>query len=404
MYLMIGFPGEKEGDLAIIKQIIRPFELAGIDLNLSIAPFSPKPHTPFQWLPMEDGSVLREKMSMIKALLKKKGAKVNYRDVTTSMIEGIISRGDEKLASLFEYLVERGVNLEAWREFFNPDLYYEWFSGNGLDMQEYLTGREMNKPLPWDFVDTGVGRSFLMNEMGKAEHGEMTVDCYSGCAACGIGCSSELRGQKSEVESRKSEVGIEKPSVSSLPSSIPQVIDPIPELPSPVCEPSTRKFTLRYGKYGDARYLGHIDTMDILLRAIRASGVAIKMHGKYHPMPNIALSDALPVGIESTCELIEIETDGGIVLGDRILEDMNRMLPKSMKIHEIIEGRLKDMVKEYAYVLVSDAGEEIEELKLWRRSGNNSFYLWKGKGIKLLWKKDIFKRIIKVEDKRVYGL
>ncbi|OGP65258.1 MAG: hypothetical protein A3K22_03170 [Deltaproteobacteria bacterium RBG_16_42_7] len=142
--------------------------------------------------------------------------------------------------------------------------------------------------------------------------------------------------------------------------------------------------------------------MNILLRALRASGVSIKMHGKYHPMPNIALTDALPVGIESACELMEVETDGGAILDDLILKDMNRILPGGMKIYEIIEGSLKDMVKQYAYILVSGEDIEHEELKRWRESGKNRFYLWKGKGIKLFWQKGVFKRIIKVEERKVY--
>ena len=72
-----------------------------------------------------------------------------------------------------------------------------------------------------------------------------------------------------------------------------------------------RRSTFRYGKYGDARYVGHLDTMSILVRAIKASGVPIRTRGKYHPLPKIVLTDALPVGIESFYEFIEIEIDSG---------------------------------------------------------------------------------------------
>ena len=85
-----------------------------------------------------------------------------------------------------------------------------------------------------------------------------------------------------------------------------------------------KRFTFRYIKRSDARYIGHIDTMNIILRALRASGIEINMHRKYHPMPKIALSDALPIGIESTCELIEIEAAQGTVIDRETLEAINQ--------------------------------------------------------------------------------
>jgi radical SAM superfamily enzyme YgiQ (UPF0313 family) len=385
IYLMIGFPWEKEEDISTIKDITRRFEQAGMDINLAISPFIPKPQTPFQWLPMENSDTLREKMSIIRTLLRKKGKTIKYRDVATSMIEGIISRGDESLSPLFEYLADKGVRLEAWREFFNPEIYHEWFSENGIDIERYLGKKEFDEPLSWDFIDTGVDRSFLIEETKNAEQGILTTDCHSGCAECGIRCESGV----GTGDSPASSIRIQTPNLQSQIS----IITP----------PVTKKHTLRYGKYGDARYIGHIDAMDILLRALRVSGVSIKMHGKYHPMPNIALSDALPVGIESVCELLEIETEIDTFSDNRVLKEMNRILPAGMKIFEIVEKNLKNMVKEYTYILISGKDEELEELKKWRVNKKNIFYLWKGKGIKVLWQKGTFKRIIKVEDSKIHG-
>ena len=144
--------------------------------------------------------------------------------------------------------------------------------------------------------------------------------------------------------------------------------------------------------------------MNILLRAIRSCGVQLKMHGKYHPLPKIALSDALPVGIESTCELVEIETDSDILHFGALLKKINLKLPKGIKILEAIVGSLKDMVKEYSYVLISEDEREMEEITKWRTNVNKHFYIWKGKGIKSLWQSGTFQRILKVEDRRIYGI
>ncbi len=397
VYFMIGFPDEKEEDLAVIREVIRPFRQAGIDVNLSLAPFTPKPHTPFQWLPMGDEDVLREKMSTIKMLLKKQGVNVKYRDVATSLIEGILSRGDETLSPLFEYLFEKGVRLEAWREFFRPELYYQWFEEKGIDKRNYLKEKDFAEPLPWDFIDTGVDKSFLLDEMRKAQNYETTQDCYSECAGCGIGCvkgGDALRVTCDEKPNAERGMRIAEEVFSSVPSPGTS-LSPQSSVP--------RRFTFRYAKYGDARYLGHIDTMNILLRALRASGISIKTHGKYRPMPNVTLTDALPVGIESTCELIEIETDGGTILGRDTLERLNKILPAGMKIIEFVEGRLKDVVKEYSYIMISQEDDESGELKRWKSVGDRHIYLWAGKGVKLFWQKGTFTRILKVEDRRIRG-
>ena len=121
--------------------------------------------------------VLNEKMLFLKRSLKGKGVKVNYRDTKVSLIEGIISRGDEHLSSLFEFLFHRRVKLEAWREYFSPQLYEEWFHENDIDMRRYLGGRETGTSLPWAFIDTGIDQSFLEKEFGKADSADKTVDC-----------------------------------------------------------------------------------------------------------------------------------------------------------------------------------------------------------------------------------
>ena len=143
--------------------------------------------------------------------------------------------------------------------------------------------------------------------------------------------------------------------------------------------------------------------MHILLRALRSLGISIRTHGKFHPMPKISLSDALPIGIESTCELMEIETDMGILIHEKILNEMNRILPRGIRIYEFIKGSLQNMVKDYSYLLISDKSID---MGLWKLgyNGKRFFYMWKGKGVKELKAKGDFQRIIKTEDRRIHGL
>lgn len=412
LYLMIGFPWETEEDIEAIKDILIPFEKERIDINLSVSPFIPKPHTPFQWLAMEDEIILSEKISMLKKILKGRRVKVKYRDPKTSLIEAIISRGDDRLSSLFEYLFHKGVKLEAWREYFQPKFYDEWFEDQEISMKDYLGSKSIEGTLPWDMINTGIDKSFLFHELTRAQSGKKTEDCYTGCAGCGIGCS--------ESRQRDSAFGVQRSALNLKPNdSIAQSKNIPCDMGYAICEalndeqkpgahspsPITAgvKYTFRYGKYGDARYIGHLDTMNILLRGLRSRGITIRTHGKFHPMPKISLSEALPIGIESTCELIEIEVDTGVLIHEKTITEMNRILPRGIKIFEFIKGSIQNMVKDYSYLLIADKSIDME---LWKLGYNRKryFYTWKGKGVKELNMKGNFQRIIKMEDRRIHGL
>ena len=404
LYLMIGFPWETEEDLMGMKEVVEPFRKEGIDIHLSVSPFIPKPHTPFQWLPMEDEGTLKEKMALLKRTLKGKGVTLKYRDTKISIVEGIVSRGDKRLSGLFEFLFRRGARLEAWREHFSPQLYEEWFSEQGIEINEYTGSRQKNGQLPWSIVDMGIDQSFLEKEDEKAATGEMTIDCLKGCAACGLTCRESKQKPltlKQRFLASPIFVGLDTEEKKSE-----MEITPNPELQTPNASPlkrEARHFTFRYSKCGNARYIGHIDCMNILLRAFRAAGVKINMHGKYHPLPKIVLSNALSLGIESICELIEIEAAEGVEISRKTVNAVNAFLPEGMKILEFIEGDLKNMVKDYLFILVSrnDLGSEFVP---WKKRGAFFFYLWRERSAKEIWTSGVCERIIKTEERRIHGI
>ncbi|HVN97296.1 MAG TPA: TIGR03960 family B12-binding radical SAM protein [Syntrophorhabdaceae bacterium] len=401
LYLMVGFPWEKEEDLVGIRELLAPFREAGMDINLSVSPFIPKPHTPFQWLPMEDEATLNEKMMLIKRVLKGRGVKVNYRDTNVSTVEAIVSRGDEKISGLFEFLSRRGARLEAWREFFSLGPYEEWFRNNDMDMSSYLGARNHDQSLPWSFVQMGTEASFLEKELEKAQTGEATPDCLNACAGCGLSCGK--KGSPMRVAGLRRPLSLDSSTSGRSFPALEVGVAPADASPLSLSPKPHRRFTFRYTKCSDARYIGHIDTMNILLRAIRAAGITINTHGKYHPLPKIALSDALPIGIESTCELIEIETAQDVAQDPKTLEKINRAMPLGMKVKDVVEGALTDMVKEYIFLLVTEK-DMAREFVPWKRSKSRFFYLWRGKKVKNLGARGTFERIIKVEAGRIYDV
>jgi len=383
LYLMIGFPWETEEDLLALRAIVEPFVRQHIDVNLSISPLIPKPHTPFQWLSMEPEASLERKLSIIKQALPRRGVKLKFRDVKRATMEALIARGDERLGSLFLALHQQRVKLEAWSEFSRPDLYEAWLDRNGGVRESLLGRRDMNEELPWNFIDTGVDRAFIREELDKAERRETTENCYNACVGCGLLCPPKREKPTPERAIELQQKPTEAPTVETH-----------------------TLYTLRYGKYSDGRYIGHLDTVTLLLRALRASRFCLRQHGKYHPKPRISLSPALPVGVESMCEFAEIEvvdSPGSPANLPEIINTINSHLPRGLKVFEIREGGLKAHDNGHAYLLVSNKGSSDPGGFPWRREGQKLFTLWQGQNVKGLWQSALFERIIKVEEKRIHA-
>lgn len=394
LYFMVGFPWETEEDFLAIRELIIPFTRNGIEVNLSVSPFTPKPHTPFQWLPMEDEQRLAEKISLVKRAVPSKGVKIKARDIKTSIVEALIARGDDRLAPLFEELHRKGVRLEAWGECFDPQLYSEWLEKNNGPGAELLGPRGKGQDLPWDFIDTGVEKSFLLEEMEKADRGEKTEGCYDTCAGCGMACAGARRPSKTDLVSSVVNVGC-RTIVPEVASTEPGVAlgDQRSSIVNPV-------FTLRYSKSGDARYIGHLDTVDLLLRALRSSGVSLKMHGKYHPKPRVSLSPALPAGIESTQEFVQIEVEGIDDVDRSLTRRIDRHLPRGMRILSVARGKMNPAEGPFTYLLVRRQGPDSKTPGV-GRAGERAFCLWQGKNVKELWLSGRFSRIVKVNAERI---
>ncbi|MBZ4683503.1 MAG: hypothetical protein PWP46_1093 [Fusobacteriaceae bacterium] len=192
-YFMIGLPFETYDDIEAIKTLIQKvlWECRkikkGINITVSVSNFVPKPHTPFQWTEQMSLTEMEEKHKFLKELFSKvKGAtlKLHYRE--TSLLEGVISRGDEKIADLIELAFKKGAKFDSWKNKFNFEYWSESMKELDIDYHDYLRRRDENEILPWDFVDIGVSKKFLLNEWEKSKQEILTIDCRENCAACGI--------------------------------------------------------------------------------------------------------------------------------------------------------------------------------------------------------------------------
>jgi len=195
LYFMIGLPTETMEDVEAIAALVKTVRDIGrrqrgkkAQVNVSVATFIPKPHTPFQWLPLEERSRLEEKQALLRRLIRGRGLKLSWNDPDTSLLEAALSRGDRRLGRVIQDAWRRGARFDAWTEVFEPQRWWAAFSAQGLDPSFYAhRERPLEETLPWDHISSGVSREFLISEYERSLREETTIDCREGpCRACGI--------------------------------------------------------------------------------------------------------------------------------------------------------------------------------------------------------------------------
>jgi len=196
LYFMLGLPTEREEDILGIAEMVerarRIYVEVGVGrrplkLNLSVACFIPKPHTPFQWEPQLSIEAFRDRISTLRHALPRRGVRLSYHDPDSSRLEGIFARGDRRLAPMIVEAHRRGARLDGWTEHFDPGVWEEAEKACSVDAAGYLGSRDLASPLPWDHLDSGVSREFLLEERARALAEVRTPDCRMGsCSACGV--------------------------------------------------------------------------------------------------------------------------------------------------------------------------------------------------------------------------
>ena len=203
LYFMLGLPTETEEDMKGIAHLAEEvakkyYEIpkdqrhGRCQIVVSTSFFVPKPFTPFQWAPMckKEEYLERAKIvkSEIRAQLNQKSIKYNYHEADVTVLEGILARGDRKVADVLELAYRKGALFDAWSEYFRYDLWMEAFEELNIDPEFYtLRQRPLDELLPWDFINAGVTKKFLQKEWKTAMEETVTPNCRMKCSGCGAG-------------------------------------------------------------------------------------------------------------------------------------------------------------------------------------------------------------------------
>ncbi len=339
LYFMIGLPGETDADVLGIAETLRWLRRScrqesrkSLDFTVTISNFTPKPHTPFQWHSVSTTEFKRKQALLREAFRGIRGLKANFTDVRISAMEDFIGRGDRRLAPVVKRAWELGAGMDAWWESLDrafgawvqaieeaglswkyrqvdegewnlfedvSDLRadaensnVEAFSpepspGSGEDVKsdaEERLAALLEAPLPWDHIDTGIDKRWLQEDLHRALEAATVPDCaFEGCSHCGI-CGPDFGHN----------VVVPPPPIPLLEA---------PEIP----KDRQQRLRLHFGKLGDVALMSHLDLVRLFDRALRRAALPIAFTGGYHPGPRIAPASALPLGMTSSGELVDIE-------------------------------------------------------------------------------------------------
>jgi radical SAM family uncharacterized protein/radical SAM-linked protein len=339
LYFMIGLPGETDIDvLGIVETVAwlqRECRAPGrkkLNFNITISNFTPKPHTPFQWHSVSTDEFRRKQRLLKDEFRALKGVKVNYTDVRISAMEDFVGRGDRSLAPVVKRAWELGAGMDAWWESLDQ-AYGAWaqaISEAGLDWKyRQVESGEWNVferdstpntdlPLPWDILDTGIDKQWLIEDLHRALEAGVVPDCsFEGCSHCGV-CGTDF-GHNIVVP----------------PPAIPEFVGHF--------TPNTNKvqrIRVWFGKLGDMALLSHLDLARLFDRAIRRASLPIAYTGGFHPSPRIILASALALGVTSTGEIVDFELTQAVDLAE-FETRLSAQFPQDLPIYRVEDVDIK---------------------------------------------------------------
>ena len=364
LYFMIGLPGETDADVLGIAETVswlqqecRAKGRKPLAFNLTISNFTPKPHTPFQWHSVATAEFERKQKLLQQEFRRMKGVKVNFTDVRLSAMEDFIGRGDRSLGKVLHRAWELGAGMDSWydsieraynawgvaiaeaglswkyRQVENGEWnvmevgrWGDWEMGRKISPHHPttppphlpITEPSLDKPLPWDHIDTGIDKKWLQEDLKRALEAAIVPDCsFDGCSHCGV-CGPDFGHN----------IVIPPPT--------------IPEFAGQFVPNTTKVQRLRvwFGKQGDMALVSHLDMMRLFDRAMRRAGLPIAFTGGYHPSPRISVASALPLGATSSGEIVDFELTQRLDV-DTFRQRLVEVLPSNIPIYDVVELDLK---------------------------------------------------------------
>jgi radical SAM-linked protein len=362
LYFIIGLPTEEDEDVLGIASVGKNALQVGKrvggrpKVTVSVSTHVPKPHTPFQWCAQDALSQTQRKQQMLRhAVRQVRGLELRTHDSETSLLEGILARGDRRLGKVILRAYERGARMDSWEEHVKLDLWREALEHFAIDPAQYLGTIPVTARLPWDHFDIGLEEGFLAREYRKALASRPSPPCGKVvgqfihatnvaeadsekrrlvCYDCGIACDlTKMRDDRKDYLSKlgafEPNVRVNLPIVREEKGKAPKGPEPLvfgsdlppeelakpllqrkrarPELYRPVRVGTPVRYRLRFAKTGAVALLGHLDLIREIPRVIRRAGIKTAYTEGFHPKPDMSFGPALSLGVASLDEYADVK-------------------------------------------------------------------------------------------------
>ena len=325
-YFISGLPTETLEDMEEManllgtirwKQKVMKKELGlkhSLDITCTLSVFVPKPHTPFQWVPQMRIDEIMEHIHYLKEKLKTiKGVKINYHEPFISQVEAVLTRGDASLCKYIEALYKKGCYLDAWGEYFDQDVWKDTAKELGFDLEDLANHQySLDEELPWDFVDTGLDKSWLLDDYHKAFNKEgFTPTCEQHCVNCGVCRNLKVKKVYDEKYTPK--------EVSSEHREINKDV--------------VYRYRLKVTKSGNLRYFSHLDFQNFFIKSMSRTNFDMAFTQGFNPTMKVSMGVALPLFVESDCELVDFECYNDLT-EEEIKNELQKVLPEHCIVKE----------------------------------------------------------------------
>jgi radical SAM family uncharacterized protein/radical SAM-linked protein len=352
LYFILGLPTETDEDVLGIADVGRNALAVGKrvgkrpSVTVSVSVHVPKPHTPFQWCAMDPIGEVRRKQALLKdAVRRVKGLNLRMHESVTSVLEGVLARGDRRLADVIERAFRNGAHFDSWDERVRIDCWQEALAHYRIDTEPFLDTIPVTARIPWDHIDVGLEDGFLAREYRKALQSRLSPPCGKAkgmfvhhtnvqeasaderklvCYDCGVAC--DLGKMREGRIDQLGNMGALEPSAPRrLPLVDARAAKENPELlrPTRVGGPAER-FRVRYAKTGPSALLGHLDFSRELPRIVRRAGVRTAYSEGFHPKPEMSFGPALSLGVVSVGEYVDLKLMDAPASEAELLERLNR--------------------------------------------------------------------------------
>ena len=361
LYFMIGLPTETDEDLLGIVDLCRKARdaagpgIKSMQITAAVSPFVPKPHTPFQWEPQISLEEIRRRVGvLLGACRQEKRIKLKWHEPDMSVLEGIFSRGDRRLAPVVERAYKKGAVFASWMDGFSLAPWLEALAEEGLTLEEFTGGRTPGAYLPWDHLSAGVSPEYLLRERDNALKEKTVPDCrYGACSVCGI-CDGKpgpsllerpahlpadwkyrniLNKPQRDQESHKVELD---QYGRVIIRKTEEDITGIPPAPPEHLTVKAQRLRILYERKGPAVYLSQLETQHIFDRALRRAALPPAFSQGYHPLPLLSFGRALPVGVAGEDEWFTIVLRERVDTAEALL-GLNMGLPGGLRVTGVEE-------------------------------------------------------------------